>query len=211
MTPDHPEQMIDALSAPLGDLIAEVGRSVAEAQMAMDAGTIANVLALATASGPDDPNRLLRQIGYQPTWYQIPEVTAEITVALTLTGSDQSSNRSSGASRMRMLAAPVDASYASRFNYELKAASSLKFRIVPVPPSPGAERMRVVPTLVGLSLAEARSPPRRGRRPLAARRRDGRPRGRHRGRQPDPRRRRDRGHRRRPRRLLTRRSRLTGT
>lgn len=157
MTPDRPEQMIDALSAPLGDLIAEVGRSVADAQKAMDAGTIANVLALATASGPDDPNRLLRQIGYQPTWYQIPEVTAEITVALTLTGSDQSSNRSSGASRMRMLAAPVDASYASRFNYELKAASSLKFRIVPVPPSPAAERMRVVPKIVGLTLAEARA------------------------------------------------------
>lgn len=158
MTPDRPEQMIDALSAPLGDLIAEVGRSVADAQKAMDAGTIENVLALAAASGPDDPNRLLRQIGYQPTWYQIPEVTAEITVALTLTGSDQSTSSSKGSSsRMRMLAAPVDASYASRFNYELKAASSIKFRIVPVPPSPAAERIRVVPKIVGLTFAEARA------------------------------------------------------
>lgn len=159
MIPDQPEQMIDALSAPLGDLIAEVGRSVAEAQMAMDAATIENVRALVTASGPDDPNRLLQQIGYQPTWYQIPEVTAEITVALTLSGSGQSSVQGGGkpaASRMRMLAAPVDASYASRYNYELKAASSLKFRIVPVPPSPQAERMRVVPALVGLSFAQAR-------------------------------------------------------
>lgn len=158
MTPDRPEQMIDALSAPLGDLIAEVGRSVADAQKAMDAGTIENVLALAAASGPDDPNRLLRQIGYQPTWYQIPEVTAEITVALTLTGSGETAGASKGgASRMRMLAAPVDASYASRFNYELKAASCLKFRIVPVPPSPAAERIRVVPKVVGLAFEEART------------------------------------------------------
>lgn len=158
MTPDRPEQMIDALSAPLGDLIAEVGRSVADAQKAMDAGTIENVLALAAASGPDDPNRLLRQIGYQPTWYQIPEVTAEITVALTLTGSGETSgSNKGGASRMRMLAAPVDASYASRFNYELKAASCLKFRIVPVPPTPSAERIRVVPKVVGLSFEEARA------------------------------------------------------
>jgi hypothetical protein len=158
MTPDRPEQLLDALSAPLGDLIAEVGRSVAEAQKAMDAATIDNVRALAAASGPDDPDRLLRQIGYQPTWYQIPEVTAEITVALTLTGAAQTSGNSSssGGSRLRMLAAPVDASYASRFNYELKAASMLKFRIVPVPPSPAAERMRVVPTLVGLTFVEAR-------------------------------------------------------
>lgn len=157
MTPDRPEQMIDALSAPLGALIAEVGRSVAEAQKAMDAATIDNVRALAAATGPDDPDSLLRQIGYQPTWYQIPEVTAEITVALTLTGSGESNGKSSpGASRLRMLAAPVDASYASRFNYELKAASSLKFRIVPVPPSPTAERMRVVPDVVGMSFADAR-------------------------------------------------------
>lgn len=159
MIPDQPEQMIDALSAPLGDLIAEVGRSVAEAQMAMDAATIQNVRALVTASGPDDPNRLLQQIGYQPTWYQIPEVTAEITIALTLSGSGQSGGQSGGkpgGSRMRMMAAPVDASYASRYNYELKAASSLKFRIVPVPPSPAAERMRVVPVVVGLSFEQAR-------------------------------------------------------
>lgn len=160
MTPDHPEQMIDALSAPLGDLIAEVGRSVAEAQMAMDAATIENVRTLAVASGPDDPNLLLRQIGYQPTWYQIPEVTAEITIALTLTGSGSGSHSppaKGAAPRARMVATPVDAAYASRYNFELKAASSLKFRIVPVPPSPGAERMRVVPTLVGLSFADARS------------------------------------------------------
>lgn len=161
MTPDHPEQMIDALSAPLGDLIAEVGRSVAEAQMAMDAATIENVRTLAVASGPDDPNLLLRQIGYQPTWYQIPEVTAEITIALTLTGSGSGAGSGSASQspkpRARMVATPVDASYASRYNFELKAASSLRFRIVPVPPSPGAERMRVVPTLVGLSFADARS------------------------------------------------------
>lgn len=152
MTPDRPDQLIDTLSAPLGDLIAEVGRSVAEAQRAMDAATIENVRALATAS-PGDPQALLRQIGYQPTWYQIPEVTAELTVALTLSGSGESKGASP---RARMLAAPVDATYASRFNYELKAASSVKFRIVPVPPSPAAERLRVAPVVVGLTFAAAR-------------------------------------------------------
>lgn len=157
---DRPDQLLDALSAPIGDLIAEVGRSVAEAQQAMDAGTIENVRALAAASGPDDPLLLLRQIGYQPTWYQIPEVTAELTVALTVTGNGEpaSTGTSRGpAPRMRLLAAPVDASYANRYSYELKAASTVKFRIVPVPPSPAAERLRAVPAVVGLTFAEARA------------------------------------------------------
>jgi hypothetical protein len=155
MAPATNEQLLDALSAPIGDLIAEVGRSVAEAQQAMDARTIENVRALVEASDPDDPLRLLRQVGYQPTWYQIPEVTAELTVALTLTGSGSSAGGAGG--RPRLLAAPVDATYANRYGYELKAASIVKFRIVPVPPSPEAERLRVVPALVGLTFGQAKA------------------------------------------------------
>jgi hypothetical protein len=142
-------QLTDALSAPVGDLIAAVGSGVAEAQQAMDAGTIANVRALAEAAGPQDPLALLRQIGYQPTWYQIPEVSAEITVALTVSGGG------SNQGRIKLMAAPVDASYSNRYNYELKAASIVKFKIVPVPPSPKAEQLRVVPTVLGLTYADA--------------------------------------------------------
>lgn len=151
------DQLLDALSAPLGDLIAEVGRGVAEAQQALDARTIETVRALAEAAGPEDPLSLLRQIGYQPTWYQIPEATAEITVALTIAGSGSSEGKAtSGGRRPRIFAAPVDAAYANRYSYELKAASTLRFRVVPVPPSPAVERLRAAPAVVGLPFAEAR-------------------------------------------------------
>ncbi|MCB9529506.1 MAG: PASTA domain-containing protein [Myxococcales bacterium] len=147
-------QLLDALSAPIGDLIAEVGRGVAEAQQAMDAATIEQVRAL--AEGDDSTLALLRQIGWQPTWYQIPEASAEITVALTLTGSGQSPG-GGNTPRMQLVATPVDASYANRYAYELKAASSVKFRIVPVPPSPAFEAVRAVPKVVGLTYATARA------------------------------------------------------
>lgn len=156
-------QLLDALSAPIGDLIAEVGRGIAEAQRAMDSATIEQVRALAADAVDGDGLTLLRQIGYQPTWYQIPEASAEITVALTLTGSGQSTDQSSGgqpsggsSARMQLVATPVDAGYANRYGYELKAASSVKFRIVPVPPSPAFEAMRAVPKVIGLTFAAAR-------------------------------------------------------
>lgn len=144
-------QLTDALSAPIGELIAAIGTGVAEAQQAMDAATIANVRALAQAGDAEGTLALLRQIGYQPTWYQIPEVSAEINVALTVSGSGGAGGG------VRLLAAPVDASYSNRYNYELKAASTVRFRIVPVPPSPRAERMRAVPQLVGLSFQDAKA------------------------------------------------------
>lgn len=144
-------QLTDTLSAPIGELIAAIGSGVAEAQQAMDAATIANVRALAQAGDAEGTLALLRQIGYQPTWYQIPEVSAEINVALTVSGSGGAGGG------IRLLAAPVDASYSNRYNYELKAASTVRFRIVPVPPSPKAERMRAVPQLVGLSFQDAKA------------------------------------------------------
>jgi hypothetical protein len=58
---------------------------------------------------------------------------------------------------VKIYAAPVDAGYASRFNFTLQAASRVKFRIVPVPPSSAAEAMQVVPALVGMPVSDARA------------------------------------------------------
>lgn len=150
----RPDQnLLDALSAPIGDLIAEVGRGIAEAQQAMDAATIDQVRALAAAEDGDEALLWLRRFGWQPTWYQIPEASAEISVALTLTGSGESQVQS----RPRLLAAPIDASYTNRYGFELKAASTVRFKVVPVPPSPTLEGLRIAPAVVGLDFAAARA------------------------------------------------------
>jgi hypothetical protein len=139
------------LAAPIGELISAVGRGVADAQGAMDARTIENLRTVYTRDG--ELFDVLRGIGYRPTWYHIPEVTAEISVALSLRGEVSAS----GTPGLVMYAAPIDAGYTSRFNYDLQAASVVKFRVVPVPPSTAAEALRVAPKIVDLSVADARA------------------------------------------------------
>lgn len=152
-------QSEDTLAAPLGDLIAAVGRGVAEAQRSLDAASIETLRALAGASSTSSDAQertlsLLRQMGHQPTWYRIPELEAELTVSLTVARTVESTSTQS-AGPLRLYLSPVDASYANRYEYDLQAASVIKFRVVPVPPSPQAAEMKVVPPLVEMTSLEA--------------------------------------------------------
>ncbi len=151
------KQVIYALSLPLGELIASVGRGVAEAQREMDAASI-NVLQEIYSRG-DGLFLELQRIGYRPTWYHIPEAEGDLQITLTAT-SEQTSGPAAaplGSSRIKLYAAPVDAAYASRFGFNVQASSRVKFRIVPVPPSTAADSLQVVPLLVGLTVEEARA------------------------------------------------------
>lgn len=154
------DKLTEALSAPLGDLISSVANGVAQAQKALDAQTLQTFKDIYASS--EGLQEELQRIGYQPTWYKIPEVNAEITMTLSVGEREtsesfeqlRSGERRSG--ELKLFAAPVDAHYANRFGYDIQGASTLKFRIVAVPPSPQAEAVRVVPSLVGKPLTEAR-------------------------------------------------------
>ena len=147
--------LLDALSAPLGALISAVGRGVADAQREMDAASIAAMQEIYASS--EGLYLELQRIGYRPTWYHIPEMESDLQIALTVTGQQsQGGSAAPGASPVRLYAAPVDAGYASRFNFSLQASSRVRFRIVPVPPSTAVETTRIVPALVGLTLGQAR-------------------------------------------------------
>jgi hypothetical protein len=177
---DDLSQITRTLSAPLGELIAAVGRGVAEAQAALDLHTVETFKAV---HGGDEANyQVLREVGYQPTWYRIPEVSAEIYVTLSAHGQEQSSG-SQGApppedpaleedalveppaeapppGRIQLYATPVDASFSNTYDYQLRACSQLKFRIVPVPPSDQADGMKLVPpdlNVTGKPLRDARA------------------------------------------------------
>jgi len=150
-------QIIDALSLPLGELIASVGRGVAEAQREMDAGWL-NALQEIYSRG-DGLYAELQRIGYRPTWYHIPEAEGDLQITLTAV-SEQTSGSTGpiqGASKIKLYAAPVDAGYASRFGFNVQASSRVKFRIVPVPASSAADSLQVVPALIGLTVEEARA------------------------------------------------------
>jgi hypothetical protein len=157
------KQIVDALSMPLGELIASVGRGVAEAQREMDAASIA---ALQEVYSRGDGLFLeLQRIGYRPTWYHIPEAEGDLQIALTATSEQTAGSPSSGAAagtalgpaKIKLYASPVDAGYASRFAFNVQASSRVKFRIVPVPPSTVADALQVVPALTGLTVGDARA------------------------------------------------------
>ena len=151
-------QTMEALSAPMGDLIASVGRSIAEAQRALDLQSIENFLLIYREGG--EVLQELREIGYQPTWYQIPEANAELVIALTVTGEGSDALVATGgvrSRRMRIYGAPMNGGYTGRYNYEISATSKINFRVVPIPPPAPAEEMRVAPEVIGATIAAART------------------------------------------------------
>ena len=151
------DEITESLSAPLGDIIASIARGVADAQQALDQRTIETFMEIYQKD--DAFKEELRQIGYQPTWYKIPEVTAEVVMSLSIEGqSTFNSSTTPGANNnkpLKLNAAPIDANYTNRFNFDIKAASKISFKIVPVPPSPRAEEIKVVPNIKNKPLGEA--------------------------------------------------------
>lgn len=171
-----PTLVPEMVAAPLGAVIASVGAGVADAQHALDEGSLAAVLELYTDSD-DERIRLLQEIGYRPTFYTLPETTGEVKVSVRLgsgaAGSDgtavkplpvTSSATSISTARLglnvlpaRLYATPVDAGYANRYGYSADVSATLTFTIKPVPAPQGADELRVVPELVGRSVDAARS------------------------------------------------------
>jgi len=154
------ELMSDGLAAPLGDVIASVGHGVAEAQTALDQASLSQTLAVYAADG-DAALTLLRDIGYRPTFYVLPETTCEVQVSMRVGGSgaDDGSAGAAGAAGVsggaRTYVTPVDAGFASRYAYEARAAAKLTFKIVPVPPPSVLDDNRPAPDLVGRPASDA--------------------------------------------------------
>ena len=166
----------EVVAAPLGAVIASVGAGVADAQHALDEGSLAAVLDLYTDSD-DERIQLLQAIGYRPTFYTLPDTTGEVKVSLRLgsgaAGTDgtavtprrvTSSATSVTTARLglkalpaTLYATPVDAGYANRYGYSATVSATVTFKILPVPPPEGADELRVVPDLVGRTLQEART------------------------------------------------------
>lgn len=171
----------DVVASPLGEIIASVGHGVAEAQAALDDASLEKTLAM-YAEGGDAALQLLRDIGYQPTFYTLPETIGEVKIAMKLANTQQESTsapQTSGLSnllktkkllaanpvsrsqiaaqplRTKIYATPVDATYANRYNYQADISAKLTFKIVPVPPPSGIEDLRILPNLVGNVLNDA--------------------------------------------------------
>ncbi len=124
------------------EIIVLIAKGVAEAQEALDKQTL-----LIQESINADPK--LSALGLQATWYQIPEVTASIKVAVAIKKKIVEEK-----SVTNMFFCPFNATYKSEFDFDFQGTSEMSFKIVPVP-SPVAASYRTVPDLTGKSKGEA--------------------------------------------------------
>ncbi|WP_339913740.1 PASTA domain-containing protein [uncultured Brevundimonas sp.] len=148
MTDSLGELLSDGLAAPLGAVIAAVGRGVAEAQAALDAASLAQTLSVYDAEG-DEGMALLRDIGYRPTFYVLPETTCEVQVSMRVGGTGAADGSAGGGlSAARTYVVPVDAGFANRYGYQANGAAKLTFKVVPVPPPTALDESRPVPALL---------------------------------------------------------------
>ncbi|GAA0743255.1 hypothetical protein CA233_09540 [Sphingomonas sp. ABOLD] len=154
------EVFSDGFAAPLGEVIAAVGRGVADAQAALDRASLEATLEVYHDEGTAAAT-LLRDIGYRPTFYVLPETTCEVQVSMRVGGSngvDGAANAAPGSPasmRSRPYVTPVDAGFANRFGYQASASAKLTFKIVPVPPPSALDDNRPVPDLIGRTGGDA--------------------------------------------------------
>lgn len=158
------DQFSELLSNPLGDLISSIGRGVGEAQAALDAGSLAQTLEMYKEDDSRSPEEkriieVMREIGYQPTFYTIPETEceAQVSISLGISGNEPSSPIQLGYSnRIKMYATPLNAGNINRYNLNANASAKLKFKIVPVPTDAVISEMRILPNLANKTFKDAK-------------------------------------------------------
>lgn len=127
------DEIEEVLLRPLGDVLAKVGEGVAQAQRAMDLNSLATQTLI-------DNDPVLSEYGLQATWYHMPEVTLELKMSLSLkreTKTDASGRVRQ--SKLTLLAAPHNAKVQNTLGLEVQGTSTVKARIVSIPPPPRPE------------------------------------------------------------------------
>ncbi len=154
--PNNPlDQLKDVMAAPLGELISAIGKGVGEAQAALDEGSLHQTLALYQQGNDTELTKLLREIGYQPTFYVLPEteVEAQISLSFNMTTETNSNGSQPTAFKSQATAIPINAGNVNRFNLNGSSFAKIKFKIVPVPPPTAVTEMRVIPNLISGNLS----------------------------------------------------------
>lgn len=162
MAQDAADLFSDSLATPLGEVIAAVGRGVAEAQAALDHASLAATLAMYETDG-DEGVQALRAIGYRPTFYVLPETTCEVQVSMHVGGTGGADGSAGGANRpgaigqARTYVTPVDAAFQQRYAFQANGAAKLSFKILAVPPPTALDDAAPMPDVRGLKGAQALS------------------------------------------------------
>ncbi|WP_457638566.1 hypothetical protein [Persephonella sp.] len=116
------KQIGEVLAESLESVLFQLGRGIAQVQMELDRNSLATQIMI-------DSSPELRKTGIEATWYQIPEVDFELKVSVHVVEKTEGNIK-----KKKLYISPFNASYKNSFNYEATGSSTLKMKIVPVPP-----------------------------------------------------------------------------
>ncbi|MFH0808995.1 MAG: hypothetical protein V2A77_00770 [Pseudomonadota bacterium] len=120
-----PPQEVDfteILVTPVSEMIRQIAAGIAEAQRQLDSA------ALDMQSKLKQTHPELAAVGYQVPWYTMPDVEVELKLAAHY------ETKGDGGGKARLLFALFNAKYQNAFNYTADGTSTLKVKIVAVPP-----------------------------------------------------------------------------
>jgi len=156
------------LDVPFGDMVYQVASAIATSQAKLD-GTSIELLKImgnvdkAPVSLPlldDDDSKSIKTsmigAGFQPTFYQFSDAIIEVKMAITMSRENEYSSTSEteyGPStttsfnlrnftikQSSIKSSTINASYTSKYNFTEEASSTLRVRLVPLPPNPIIQR-----------------------------------------------------------------------
>lgn len=111
----------EILIAPLEDIIKKMAASIAEAQLKLDEAAIETTETLRKLFPK------LADVGYTPTWYHMQEVSVELKMVVHYEEEDTKD-------KYQPFFGMFNAKYRAHYNFSAEGSSTLKFKIVPIPP-----------------------------------------------------------------------------
>jgi hypothetical protein len=121
-------------SSPLPLLIEKLGLSIANAQAALDANSIAVAAKMSTTNvNIDGKEYNLIALGFAPTFYAYTEASIEAKMDFSLTESESFEGSLSVGVTVQVVAVSISASYARKYEMSAEGSSSIAARMVSLP------------------------------------------------------------------------------
>jgi hypothetical protein len=120
------KKKIEVLIEPLSKFLASTGKAVAEAQLELDKNSINTQIFI-------ENQEVLKNLDLKATWYHMPEINLELKMSLSVELQEEVTRK--GKAWIKTLySAPLNATYQRSFDYDVNGTSTIKAKIVSLPP-----------------------------------------------------------------------------
>jgi hypothetical protein len=131
----------ELLNVPFAEMVYGLASAISSSQQKLDENSskVAKFMAktkikLPSIDGNSEKEFPLIALGFFPGYYQFQEAIIEVKMAITMaTSYEQTVNLEAGID-FGVFSASVNASYSSKYSYNVEGSSLLRVRLVPVPP-----------------------------------------------------------------------------